>query len=408
LKEQSRSVAGDRRLGLRNTLVIVQVALSLALVVAAGLFVRTFSSLAAVPLGFNPRPLLAVALNVQHSDVAPEQRIALYTRLRESAQSVPGVKHAVISVIRPLSGGGWNGPVRIPGSTLSGRQRMTWRNAITPGWFETFGIHIVEGRDVTDADAKGAQPVAVVNQLFVNRFFPGQRLIGREIAMEGPGSTPGPSFRVVGIVTDAVYRQIREGATPTMYMPLAQSTQASSPSATLTIDAQPGPREALERALTDQLSRVDAGTSFALNWYADLVRTPLTQERVVAVLSVFFGGLALLLSGLGLYGLTSYSVTRRRREIGVRMALGANPREVVRLILTRTAGLVLSGLVAGVGLSWWASKYIAASILYGLQPRDPATVAAAAAILVSVAILASWLPARRASRVDPTTVLREE
>ncbi len=404
LKEQSRSVSGDRRFGLRNALVVLQVALSLALVVAAGLFVRTFSSLAAVPLGINPHPLLVVELNVQHSDVPPGQRAQLFERLREASESVPGVKTAAVSLIRPLSGQGWNGVLQLPGSALSNRQRQAWLNGVSPGWFATLGMRIVAGRDLQSADGPGSPRVAVVNQTFANRFFSGNAVLEHDITVGGIRPTV---YHVVGVVTDAVYRSPREGVTPTVYVPVAQADRLW-PDVTLTVETWPGARGSIERSLVETLSRVDARTAFTLHWYEDLVRVPMAQERLVAILSGFFGGLALLLAGLGLYGLTSYSVNRRRREIGVRMALGANPGGVVRMVLRRVGWLVAAGTTAGAGLSWWASRYVATSLLFHLEPRDPATFAFAALVLVGVGALAGWLPARRASRIDPTRVLREE
>jgi putative ABC transport system permease protein len=407
LKAHSRSVAGDRRLGLRNLLVVGQIALSLVLIVAAGLFVRTFTSLTALPLGFNPEPLLVVSLNVQQSESRPDQRLPVFERLRDAAAAVPGAKSAALAMIRPLSGSGWNSVVVVAGSALTNRQRMTWVNGVSPGWFATSGMRLVAGRDFGAIDRPGGQAVTIVNQTFVRKYLGGGNALGRDVTRDNPAGRDQPTFRVVGVVADAVYRNPREGEAPTMFHPLSQLGRLS-PSLNLVVEARPGPRGSLERSIAEALSHADGRVAFTFAWYSDLVGAPVAQERLIAMLSGFFGALALLLAGLGLYGLTSYSVNRRRREIGVRMALGANPGRVVRLVLWRVGGLVIAGVTVGAGLASWASRYVAGRLLFGLQPRDPSTFVAAAVVLVTIGALAGWLPAHRASRIDPTRVLREE
>jgi predicted permease len=406
LKEQGRSVSGDRRFGLRNALVVSQVALSLALVVAAALFVRTFTALTAVPLGFNPEPLMVVDLNVARAEAQPAGRLALVERLREAAAGVPGVKSASLSRVRPMSGQGWNGRVELEGSALTERQRMTWINAVTPGWFATYGMRVLEGRDIGTADRPGGLRVAVVNESFAAKFLGGRGGVGRQIRTGGPSRTI--EYQVIGVVSDAIYRNPREGAMPTMFIPLAQMDGQHGEPTVLAVETLPGARVGLERRIAEALGRVDSRVALTFNWYRDLAGVPVAQERLVAILAASFGGLALLLAGLGLYGLTAYSVNRRRREIGVRMALGARPGSVLRLILAQVSWLVVTGIVAGAGLSWWASRYIGASLLFRVQPTDPALFWSAASALFVVGTLAAWLPARRAAHVDPTVVLREE
>jgi predicted permease len=406
LKEQSRTVSGDRRLGLRNVLVIGQVALSLMLVVAAGLFLRTFTSLTAVPLGFNPEPLLVVSVNVLRSAPQPQERLALFERLRNAVASVPGVKSAALSRIRPLSGQGWNNVVEVPGSPLTDRQRMTWINGVSPGWFSTYDMRLLEGRDFSDLDRPGGELVAIVNETFARKFLGSREgVVGRNVRRGAFGRFV--TFKVIGVVADAVYRTPREGEAPTMFVPLAQVDRLD-PTLTLAVEARPGARGSIERSVSAALAAVDGRVAFTFGWFSDLARIPMAQERLVAMLAGFFGALALLLAGLGLYGLTSYSVNRRRREIGVRMALGADPLGVVRLVLSRVTWLVAAGIVVGGALSWWVGKYVAATLLFRLEARDPGTFGTAALILVCVGAIAGWLPARRASRIDPTKVLREE
>jgi predicted permease len=385
--------------------VVLQVALSLTLVVAAGLFARTFFSLTTRDAGFDRDSVLVVNADVQQSGVAPEQRREWFEQLRQASAAVPGVSNAAASFTSPLARAGWNTMV-VPqaDSTLTPRQRSSWVNAVSPGWFDTYGVKLSAGRDVAGTDRRGAPLVAVVNRAFAWRFFNGDNPVGRQFSTEEPRSGP-TVYQVVGLVENAAYRSLRAEMMPTMYIPLGQWESPGS-NVALGIRAANGAPMTLVRSLTDALGRVDPRAALTFRPLSDQVAGSLTQERLVARLSMFFGGLALLLAALGLYGVTSYAVNTRRTEIGIRMALGANPAGVVRLVLWRVASLVLVGVAAGAALSLWASRFVAA-LLYGLEPRDPATFVTAAVVLCAIGLLAGWLPARRASRIDPTVVLRE-
>ena len=405
IKEQSRGISYDSRFTVRNALVVVQVALSLTLVVAAGLFARTFFSLTTRDAGFDRDPILLVNVDVQQSGVAPEQRSEWFENLRQSAAAVPGVARAAASFTSPLASAGWNTAVKVPqGSTLTPRQRMSWVNAVTPGWFDTYGVRLAAGRDVDGTDRHGAPRVAVVNRAFASRFLDGGNPVGRQFSTEEPNSGS-MVYQVVGLAEDAAYRSLRAEMMPTMYIPLAQWDRPRA-SVTIGIRAASGPPMNLARSLADALGRVDPRAALTFRPLSEQVAGTLTQERLVARLSTFFGGLALLLAALGLYGVTSYAVSRRRTEIGIRMALGANPSNVIRLVLWRVASLVVIGVTAGAALSFWASRFVA-TLLYGLEPRDPTTFIAAALLLGAIGLVAGWLPARRAARIDPTAVLRE-
>ena len=405
IKEQSRGVSYDSRLSIRNGLVVLQVALSLTLVVAAGLFARTFFALNTRDVGFERDSVLVVNINVQQSGVAPGQRREWFEQLRQAAATVPGVSHAAASFTSPLAPAGWNTRIQAPaGSTLTPRQLTSWINAVSPGWFDTYGVKLAAGRDVDGTDRFGAPLVAVVNRAFAARFFNGENPVGRQFSTEEPRSGA-TVYHVVGLVEDAAYRSLRAEMAPTMYIPLSQLDRPSSDVA-LGIKAANGAPMTLVRSLADALGRVDPRAALTFRPLADQVAGTLTQERLVARMSLFFGGLALLLAALGLYGVTSYAVSTRRTEIGIRMALGANPAGVVRLVLSRVASLVFIGVAVGAALSLWASRFVA-TLLYGLEPRDPATFIGAALLLGTVGLLAGWLPARRAARIDPTAVLRE-
>ena len=390
-------------------LVIAQVALSLVLIVAAGLFVKSFARLANVRLGFDRDQILVVNVNALRSRVEPAARVQLFQRLTDAVSGVPGVLAAAGSVVTPVSNSIWNYNISVPGAPeLSERDRSSLVNMVTPGWFATYGTRILQGRDIDARDTAGAPHVALVNEAFVRRFFPGRNAIGGVIEYPSGTSQQTPSSLIVGVVEDAVYRNLREPIRPTLYQPLAQYDASRFPLPTISISVRSaaGSPLQLSRSIASALAGADPDLTFGFRALADQVRASLVQERLVATLSGFFGGLALLLAALGLYGVTSYAVSRRRAEIGIRMALGAAPAGVIRLVLTRVTVLVAIGVAVGAGVSVWASKLVA-TLLYGLEPGDPATLAGCATVLAVIGAIAGWLPAYRASRIDPSEVLTE-
>jgi predicted permease len=402
LKEQGRGVTGERRAGLRQGLVVLQVALSLMLVVTASLFTRSLLSLTTRDAGFDRGPVLIASVEVKRP---PEERGDLYERLREAAAGVPGVAGAAASFTTPVSSAGWNTRIVVPpDSSLGPRQRMSWVNAVTPGWFGTYGIQLSGGRDFNRSDRTGAPRVAIVNLAFARRFLEPGDPVGQRFSEEGP-SGKGDTYEVVGVAEDAVYRSLRAPMEPTLYMPIGQWDRPGG-SINIGIRSAGGTPLALTRSVAAALGRVDADAALTFYSLSDQVKASLTQDRLLAGLSSFFGGMALLLASLGLYGVTSYSVNQRRTEIGIRMALGADAAGVVRMVLMRVGGLVAIGITLGMAASVWASKFVA-TLLYGFDPSDPLPFAGAALILMVVAGAAGWLPARRASRINPTILLRE-
>jgi len=412
LKASGRGTSGDSGSRLSGGLVVAQVALSLVLVVAAGLFVRTFERLATMPLGFDRDRVLLVNVNAGRASIAPPNRGPFFYRLVAATAPVPGVAHAAGSMITPITDSFFNMVVQVPGAApMSDHDRTALVNFITPGWFATYGTALRGGRDFDDRDTATAAQVVVVNDAFVRMFFPGRSAIGATVTVAiGPrGEVPLGSKTIVGVAGDAVYRSLREEVRPTVYLPLAQWPDVGIPmnaSLTLSVRAAAGPPAALAHSVAAALTAIDGRLAFSFRPLAERVSASLQQERLIATLSGFFGALALLLAGLGLYGVTAYAVSRRRMEIGIRMALGAAPGRVVRLVLSRVSMLVGIGVVAGMVASVWLSRFVA-PLLFGLQPRDPATLAGAAAVLAFVGALAGWLPAWRASRIDPAEVLRE-
>ena len=408
LKGAGRAMAGDRRFVVRGALVVAQLAVSFILVIAAGLFLRTFASLSQLPLGFVPEPLVVVQVNLLASGIPPEERGARVERLQDAAAATPGVRSASACAIRLLTGGGWatNNRVGVGDGPLlpEDLRNRVWRNATTPGWFETMGIPLLSGRDFNARDRVGSPPVGIVNEAFARRYLPGQQPIGQTLRVD---SDNGPRYEIVGVVADAVYTTPRDGMLPTMYVPLAQREPREWNSyAVLTIKAVSGQRALVERDVAAALTQADPTVVFTSRTFDQMIDATATQERLVAMMSGFFGALALLLAGLGLYGIVAHAVRARRTEIGLRMALGAQRAGIVRLVFRRVGVLIVAGLVLGLAGSWWAARFIA-PLLFQVEARDPMTIAGTAAVLVAVGVLAAWVPARRAASLDPATVLRE-
>ena len=406
LKERGRGVVGDRRFGLGNLLVVAQVALSLLLLVAAGLFMRTFTSLSHLPLGFDRNPILVASISATRATANPADRVDLYDRLRRAAAAVPGVTSAAASAVTPVSGSTWQYAIeRFDDRLIGEKDRGVYVNLVSPAWFQTYGTRFLGGRDFNDHDTKAAQHVAIVNEAFARKFTNGANPIGHHFRQPEYPDRPAFDQEIIGYVQDAVYRSLRAPVPPTMYVPIAQQAEPPS-SISISIRVATGSPALLTKSVASALGAVNADITMTFRPLADQVDSSLIQERVVAMMSGFFGALALLLAGLGLYGITSYAVNRRRTELGIRMALGAAPVGVIVLVLRRVGALVLAGVVVGTAISWMLARLVA-TLVFGLQPRDPATLVAAAVVLAAIGALAGWLPARRASRIDPANVLRE-
>jgi predicted permease len=294
--------------------------------------------------------------------------------------------------------------VAIGDGDMSRIRPSLWLNSVTPGWFDTMGIPLRRGRDFEAGDRGGSRPVAIVNDTFVRRFLPGESAIGRSVRI---GFEPDTRYEIVGVVGDTVYTTPREGMLATMYVAMAQRRPAQFwPTVLLTINTAPGTRTRVERDVADALRKADPAVAFTFGTFDQLVEATVAQERLIALVSAFFGGLALLLAAVGLYGVVAHAVRARQTEIGVRMALGAAPASILRLVFARVGLLIAAGLGLGLAGSLWAARFLEA-LLFELAPRDPATFTGAAVVLVAVAVVAAWLPARRAARMDPATVLRE-
>jgi putative ABC transport system permease protein len=407
LRDGGRGDAGGGRMGLLpGGLVMVQVALSIVLVASAGLFVKTMNRLTNAPLGLEPDGLLVVSVNTNRSVSHPAGPTDLHQRLLDAVAAVPGVNRAAGSVWTPIGTGGGGLLTDARGRRAElGRQVVAF-NFVTPGWFATYGTAIEHGRDFDARDGARAARVAVINEALRRSLLPDAEALGRTIHA-GPCGDDGCT--VVGLVADALYgHSLRESPPPTVYMSFAQSgglVPPSGPPFRITIRAAGDPG-ALWPALAATLGRIDAGLTYTVRAVEEDLRASVAQERLLATLAGFFGAVALLLAAVGLYGVSSYAAGRRRAEIGIRLALGGQPYGVLRIILRRIVLFVVAGTVVGMLATLWLSRFVVA-LLYGVQPHDAATLLMTASTVVSVAVVAGWLPASRAVRMDPAQVLRE-
>lgn len=411
IRPQHTGTLRERRLGPGGALVVAQVALSLLLVVVAGLFLRSFTALAYRDIGFDRDRVLVAIVDARRSVTPSAARLALFEQLRDAAASVPGVETASVSMATPLGSAGvrFTPMIAIPGSAAASTAVRILTTPVSAEWFRTYGTTLLAGRDFDSRDRENAAPVAIVNQAFARRYFDGGNPVGRTITETGAGQKP-RSIEVVGLVEDAAFTSVRDAIEPAIYAPIAQRVSAdlfaSFPSISISVRPKDGSPVDVTRSVINAIVAVDPGLAVSIQSVAEQLNVFYIRERLLAQLSVFFGAFALFLAGLGLYAVTAYGVSRRRVEIGIRMAIGAEPRMVRQMILQRVLLLAGLGIVAGSAVSFWAVRVVR-TLLYEIAPRDTATFAVAGLVLVVVAAIAGWLPARRAARLDPATVLRQ-
>ena len=397
-KATSRSTFG-------NALVVVQVAVSLVLVMGAGLLTRTLVNLKDFYPGFNQDRVLLFSVNPLMTGYRESQLVSLYERLLDRFKAIPGVRSATFSVHSPLSAGFSSTQLNVQGYRPPSDRELAsvGVEAVGPEYFRTVETTVLLGRDFTAADRAGGPKVSILNKTAAHFYFGDTSPIGRRVNM--PGYRGDPSWlEIVAVVEDAKYHDLREQAAPMIYIPLFQSPESG-----VTFEVRTGidPASAAT-ALINAIKATDSRLPvFGVKTLRSQLDDSLLQERLVASLSSAFGALALLLAGVGLYGLMAYSVNRRTNEIGIRMALGARPVEIARMVLRETLLLAGLGLAIGIPASMIASRLIA-SELYGLKPGDATTVLLAILVTSGIAALAGYLPARRASRVDPMIALRYE
>jgi predicted permease len=393
----ARSTSLPRLLAAKS-LVIFQVSLSVLLLIGAGLFIRTLNNLKSAHLGFRPEHILLFDLDPPDTRYSRESRRKLYEQIEERIAAIPGVQSSSLSESALIANGVSMTMVAPAGRkpSLGGR---TWVNQVGNRFFETMEIPILHGRATGPQDRFNSPKVAVVNEAFVRHLFPKEEPLGKTF---GDSRV---TYQIVGICGDAHYNSVRQSAPPTFYVPYKQGRDLGHPTFEVKSAASEGSiagavREVI-RSIDKDLPVVDFRTQ------TQQIEATLSQERVFAVLTAGFGGLALVLACIGIYGVMAYSVARRTSEIGLRMALGAESRGVLTMILRETSLLALIGVVLGVLVAAGMTRFIE-SMLFGLKALDPVTIAEAVLVMAAVALLAGWWPARRASRLDPMTALRHE
>ena len=415
LKRSSRMTGGLSRLS--KTLLVAQVAVSALLLVGAGLFIRTLYNLQRVNLGFNQENLLVFRLQPEQAGYKDEKLLRLYEQLLDRLDHLTGVRAATFARVELLADYNWFNDVLLPGETVAtAASRETMQQLVRENYFATMEIPILRGREFTVNDDRNAPPVAIVNQTFVRQFFPGDDVLGKRVRFDGEDR----ELEIVGVAADAKYSTQREEIPPLLYTAWQQHpSELGTMHFALRTTSEPTVLAAqvreLVRGIDDNLPVTELGTQSAR------AETTLARERLYARLFSFFGAVALALAGIGLFGVLAYSVSQRTKEIGVRMAFGARVNHVVRMVLWQGMKLVLLGLAVSSLIGYALVRLLNSQYfgpdswqqrmkeqLYGVKMSDPLTLVVIGLLLTVIALLACWLPARRAAKVDPLVALRYE
>jgi predicted permease len=401
LKESGRSVTGSRTI-LSKGLVVLQVAMSLVLLVGAGLFLRTLENLKSVDVGFDSKNLLMFNVNPGVNRYDPTRVAQLFRQVLERMSSLPGVTSAALTRVTLLSGSTSTSSMWTQGQTSqTAAEENMYMMDVSPTFFATLGVRVQRGRDFTDHDNATAPRVAILNEASARKLFPDGAVLGRRI---GGSFEKSDEFEIVGVVRDTKYASVRDPGPPTMYRCVLQQPPRSLNVVLRTAGDPLAMAETVRAAMreVDPTLPIQEFTS-----QTEQISLRFAQERLFARAYAAFGALAVLLGCIGLFGLMSYNVARRTNEIGVRMALGAQRRTVVGMVMGESMRLVVIGVVLGLAAALWAGRFVR-TVVYGLSPNDPLTIAAAVALIAIVTALASCLPARRASNVDPMEALRQQ
>jgi len=405
LKEQGGGVvSAGSHVFVRRGLVIAQVALSLVLLTGAGLFLRSMTNLKGMDLGFRPDHLMSFSIQPALNGYTVPRSIALFDELQQRIASLPGVRAVAATQTPLLANENWNYSIRVPGYQPKEGENAPNITAVNPGYFAALGMPLAAGREFRLSDDKASPRVAVVNQTFAGVYFEGANPLGRQFYFATDPKIP---VEIVGVVRDSKYADVREQRQRFIFCPYAQQYNPGIGAMTYYVRTLQDPRT-VASALRAAVREADASLPvYNLKTMERQIEEDIFADRIVSLLSAFFGVLATVLAAIGLYGLMSYTVTRRTREIGIRMALGASRTEVLRLVLREVAILAGIGIGLAVPLSFPLAA-LAKSMLYGVAPHDLWTVTGAAAVLGLTALISGYVPAARAARVDPLTALRNE
>lgn len=407
LKDTSANLIGGRRFQLRQVLVAAEIAVTMVVLVCAGLAINSFVRLLSYNPGLNPNQVLTAEVSLPATKYAePVQIAAFYNQLLSKVSALPGIEAAGASSIVPLSGAAVDDPFSIEGRPLDmNRMTVAGRQAISPNFFRSLGIGLLAGREFNDQDTAEATPVAIINETMAKTFWAQEptSALGQKIKLGGPRA-PGDWAAVVGIVRDIPHRGLDSEAKPDWFRP-----QSQSPARTMTVFVRTKlAAAALTASIRREASAIDPAQPVTkISTMNEVVSASVAPRRFSMLLLAVFAAAALLLATTGVYGVMAYAVSERTREVGIRMALGAQRSDVIRLILKQGVTVTLIGIAAGI-IGAIAAARAMTSLLYGVKATDPLTFAAVALVLMFVALLACYLPARRAAKVDPMTALRHE
>ena len=403
LKETVGSIAGTGgSLVLRKGLVTAQVALSFLLLFGAGLFVRSLQNLQTTDTGVAFDNLVSFQLSPALSDYDEARTVALYQQLQERLRSAPGVRSAAYATVPILAGDEWDSSTSVEGhKAADGEDMQAFMNALSPGYFEAMKIPILEGRDFQVADLKAHSKVAIVNRRFAEHFFKGGSALGKHLG-QGTGPKTKLDIEIIGVVADSLYEGPREGVRRQVFVP-----NYGKNSAVFYVRTQSAAASAYS-LVRNEVKRLDAAMPvYSLKTLESQLDETLLTDRLIALLSAGFGLLATLLASIGLYGVMAFAVARRKKELGIRLALGAQPGLVIWLVMKEVLVLLAIGLAIGVPAAFGLGKYVSTQ-LYGIDSRDPGVATATVILLALVSAAAGLIPARRASRIDPILALRHE
>jgi putative ABC transport system permease protein len=405
LKEGGRSAAGTGREGMRKGLLIAEVSLSLVLLVGAGLLVRSMHRVLRVDLGFNADNLLTMRLRLPDGKYDPDRRRIFYDECLESVAAVPGVRSAALTLSLPIRGSNWGSFFFAADKPVPSRADLPQSDYIpvSRNYFETMRMHLLRGRAINSADTAESAPVVVINETLARRIWPGEDAVGKRLKQGYPEEIA-PWREVVGVVNDVRFDGAERPTSMQTYMPY---TQESRPSVGVVVRTDDNPLS-LAASVEQAIHSIDKDLPvYSIFTMDQLIRNSLAQRRLVLVLLASFAALALLLAAVGIYGVISYAVRQRTHELGIRMALGAQVADVLKLILLQGLKLALIGVAIGIGAAWALTRWME-SLLFEVRPTDRPTFVSIAVALLGIALFACWVPARRATKVDPMTALRHE